>query len=145
MTCENVCPVCFFNMPYPNDVDEICPCCGTQFGHDDMAKTEAGRKHRRDELRLRWIENGQPFWFARYRPAGWNPATQTGGRISFGFAPEATGHYTITRLDGFPLDEPGLYKIEIAIRTTGSDAEWVNCNSHPFRVNHRVASEHMQP
>ncbi len=79
-TQSHECPICYFNMPYPYDVDVICPCCGTQFGYDDMTKVEADRRARREELRLRWIEKGQPFWFARLRPPHWNPATQTGAR-----------------------------------------------------------------
>ena len=31
------CPVCAYTlMPYPADEGNICPCCGTEFGYDDL-------------------------------------------------------------------------------------------------------------
>jgi hypothetical protein len=84
---RDICPVCYFVMSNVYDADEICPCCGTQFGHDDSAETEAQRAMVRAELRLSWIERGQPFWYAPLRPSGWNPAAQAGGRVSFADAP----------------------------------------------------------
>lgn len=76
------CPVCNFNMPYLYEIDVICPCCGTQFGYDDSAKTVSGRHERCDELRIQWMEAGQPFRHPRLRPIGWNPAHQAGDLLT---------------------------------------------------------------
>jgi len=74
------CPCCGFEQldfePWIGDspADEICPCCGIQFGLDDFG--------RRDQLfyagwRSRWILDGSP-WFSRGRPApeGWSAQSQ---------------------------------------------------------------------
>ena len=45
------CPVCAFGLKYPVDDDNICPCCGTQFGYDDAT-------HSHKELRAAWLERG---------------------------------------------------------------------------------------
>lgn len=63
------CPVCFFDkMPYPANDYNICPCCGTEFGNDDVDYTL-------EELRESWIENDCP-WFYEEPPEGWNPYLQ---------------------------------------------------------------------
>ncbi len=65
------CPVCGFNgMAKPPADYYICPCCGTEFGYDDIA-------HSWSELRDRWLKKGG-LWFSRHvsSPAGWNPALQ---------------------------------------------------------------------
>lgn len=76
----NVCPVCkyddLFEQPYNEKgvgSDEICPCCGFQFGYDDYPnKSEAYLKWRRD-----WINNGCK-WFSKSRlpPKGWSANKQ---------------------------------------------------------------------
>src|SRR5690242_21702553 len=68
---QYTCPVCGFpNMPYPPDRHEICPCCGTEFGYDDFA-----RSHR--ELRNEWLRLAG-VWFSPIvaPPGGWNPFMQ---------------------------------------------------------------------
>lgn len=68
--------------PYYNDdsdaSDEICPCCGFQFGYDDHA---SGHTH--SEWRQHWIDSGMP-WFSHGRrpPPGWDPATQLAAQIA---------------------------------------------------------------
>ena len=53
-----VCPVCSFgdatSAPYDADAwyQEICPCCGTQFGYDDATRPHA-------VLRENWIAAGE--------------------------------------------------------------------------------------
>lgn len=74
------CPCCGFAQldiePWTGDSpsDEICPCCGIQFGYDDMG--------RRDPLfyagwRGRWLAEGAP-WFSdgRLPPPGWSAQEQ---------------------------------------------------------------------
>jgi hypothetical protein len=65
------CPVCGFGgMLYPPNDYNICSCCGTEFGLDDVEIT-----HR--ELRREWLRNGAP-WFSDELPPpfGWNPFVQ---------------------------------------------------------------------
>jgi hypothetical protein len=60
------CPVCAFkDLEAPPRNYEICPCCGTEFGNDDEARTHA-------QLRTLWIHNGAR-WFFREPPPNWNP------------------------------------------------------------------------
>jgi len=50
------CPVCGFSgLEFPPEDYYICPCCGTEFGYDDLA-------HTRRELRNMWLRNGGQ-WF----------------------------------------------------------------------------------
>ncbi len=68
---NQLCPVCGFDaLRYPAKADMICPCCGTQFGYDDFAKTHA-------ELREEWLADGA-VWQSRRTPppAGWSPDKQ---------------------------------------------------------------------
>ncbi len=52
------CPVCGYGeMQFPAEDDNICPCCGTQFGYDDFSVSH-------EELRKRWVNSGA-FWFSR--------------------------------------------------------------------------------
>ncbi|MEE1282610.1 MAG: hypothetical protein UHK60_10260 [Acutalibacteraceae bacterium] len=66
---KNICPVCYydelFEPPY-NDQgigsDEICPCCGFQFGCDDFP-------NRNEQIKLwrkNWIDGGCK-WFSKCR------------------------------------------------------------------------------
>lgn len=66
---NNICPVCDYNglfePPYDaNGVgsDEICPCCGFQFGCDDYPDKEAQIVLWRES----WIKKGKP-WFSNVR------------------------------------------------------------------------------
>lgn len=80
------CPICgnpnLTDPPYNDDdtaaSDEICPCCGFQFGYDDHA---SGRTHA--AWRQHWIDNEMP-WFSRGRrpPPGWDPAAQLAAHIA---------------------------------------------------------------
>lgn len=64
-----ICPVCnydeLFEPPYDESgtgSDEICPCCGFQFGYDDFPNKEA-------EIMLwreKWIKGGRK-WFSNSR------------------------------------------------------------------------------
>ncbi len=66
-----LCPVCFYpNLSSPPADEDICPCCGTEFGYDDYATSH-------HELRRRWIQNGAP-WFSQTtaRPEHWSPLMQ---------------------------------------------------------------------
>jgi hypothetical protein len=78
------CPVCgYLNLTEPpwddgSPSDEICPSCGMQFGYDDAAGADAGKRQaiylsRREA----WRAAGYP-WFSRSRqpPAGWDPGKQ---------------------------------------------------------------------
>ena len=63
------CPVCFFDeMSDPPQDYNICPCCGTEFGNDDVEYTYA-------ELRQQWADSGAQ-WFFGQPPANWNAWAQ---------------------------------------------------------------------
>ena len=64
-----ICPVCqydgLFEMPYDENgigSDEICPCCGFQFGCDDFPDKERQIL----EWRRKWLEGGCK-WFSNVR------------------------------------------------------------------------------
>lgn len=65
------CPVCGYNeMPYAPVPENICPCCGTEFGFDDYY-------HTRDQLRQMWIRANFPWFDDIIRPPkNWSPALQ---------------------------------------------------------------------
>ena len=78
-----LCPACGYALDEPaweHDLpsNEMCPCCGIQFGYDDHAGGDAGR--RKDIYRTwrsNWIKNGMKWYSAGKRPPiGWNPVTQ---------------------------------------------------------------------
>ena len=75
------CPVCFYDaVPYPPEDYHICPCCGTEFGNDDVEYTYA-------ELRQKWAESGA-HWFFGQPPVGWNPWVQLASK-SYGVNTES--------------------------------------------------------
>lgn len=82
-TDGSMCPVCGYNgllsAAWDDDSpsDEICPCCGTQFGYDDFATTADARVARHRDLREEWVASGFP-WFSttRLRPHAWDPVEQ---------------------------------------------------------------------
>ena len=71
------CPVCGFAGLVEPPVDptgsptySICPCCGTQFGADDLDKPHA-------ELRKEWVQAGSEWWSQNEpAPEGWDANTQ---------------------------------------------------------------------
>ncbi len=76
------CPVCFFSeMPYPPQDYHICPCCGTEFGNDDV-------EYGYDELRYQWIIGGAQ-WFFDQPPDGWSAAAQL-AKVAFGVHTEVS-------------------------------------------------------
>jgi|ERR1041385_7221145 hypothetical protein len=67
------CPVCFYpELVNPPKDYAICPCCGTEFGLDDIGETHL-------QLRAAWIRRGMP-WFSHYirPPRTWDPSKQVG-------------------------------------------------------------------
>lgn len=70
------CPVCFYaQLPYPPEDFHICPCCGTEFGNDDVTFGY-------EELRNNWLRNGAR-WFFRNPPPDWS-AWQQLAAMSYG-------------------------------------------------------------
>ena len=51
----------------------ICPCCGTEFGLDDVSMSY-------DDLRILWAYGKHYAWFSQYTPPppNWNPTAQLG-------------------------------------------------------------------
>jgi len=49
---------------------EICPCCGTTFGHEDVT-IEGIQKKRRD-----WISGGGKWFVEKERPSNWTMEKQ---------------------------------------------------------------------
>lgn len=76
---KHICPICkydgLFEEPYDDGVgsDEICPCCGFQFGCDDFPEKELQIQSWREK----WIATGCK-WFSHTRkpPLNWNPQKQ---------------------------------------------------------------------
>ena len=77
------CPVCGYCLDFRpwtdlSAADEMCPCCGIQFGYDDVA---GGNIKKRQGVylswRRRWIEAGMP-WKSKGRksPQNWDPSVQ---------------------------------------------------------------------
>lgn len=75
------CPVCFYDaLPYPPADYHICPCCGTEFGNDDVEYSYA-------ELRQNWADSGA-HWFFGQPPRNWSPWAQLASK-SFGVSTES--------------------------------------------------------
>jgi len=76
------CPACGYELSFlPWDEgcpsDEICSCCGIQFGYDDIyADTEEDFKKVYADWRCEWIKGGYKWFSPNPPPAGWNPETQ---------------------------------------------------------------------
>jgi hypothetical protein len=72
-----LCPVCAFAGLTEPHVDvtgsptySICPCCGTQFGADDLEKPH-------EELRQEWVAAGAEWWSQNeLAPPGWDAKAQ---------------------------------------------------------------------
>jgi hypothetical protein len=89
------CPVCFYNqMPYPPEDYHICPCCGTEFGNDDV---EFGY----DNLRINWIAAGAP-WFFGDPPRNWNAWAQLAD-ANFGVVRRGAANANIMEIGYSPL------------------------------------------
>jgi hypothetical protein len=58
--------------------DEICPCCGIQFGYTDAAGGDLQARERLyQEWRLRWIAQGMLFKHkGNALPQNWDPISQ---------------------------------------------------------------------
>jgi hypothetical protein len=77
------CPVCGFSLDFlpwdgESSSQEICPCCGIQFGYDDAGPDGAdGRPTIYEEWRRCWIGEAMPWRsVGQPRPVGWNPVEQ---------------------------------------------------------------------
>lgn len=67
---NNTCPVCGFMMQEPPRDYNICPCCGTEFGHHDLNASIA-------DLRKNWLKGGAAWWSSiDLPPANWDPYEQ---------------------------------------------------------------------
>jgi hypothetical protein len=80
------CPVCGWDLGFPawqadSACDEICPCCGIQFGYDDFAAGDIkDRATVHQEWRERWKQRGMPWSsLGRTPPVGWDPVRQLHG------------------------------------------------------------------
>jgi acyl carrier protein len=76
---ENYCLVCGYDLGFPpwkggSASDEICPCCGIQFGYHDVAAE--GRTMVYRDWRYRWVSGGCSWWSKLGPPQGWNPLEQ---------------------------------------------------------------------
>lgn len=76
------CPICGCELgvdPWKdnNPTNDICSCCGIEFGYEDSRPTPAERALRHAELRQAWIGKGMPWWSTITRPPhGWDPREQ---------------------------------------------------------------------
>lgn len=78
-----MCPACGYEeLPEPpwwDDISslEICPCCGIQFGYDDLANKGGTRAEKYERWREKWKSEGFP-WFSpsRQPPSNWSPERQ---------------------------------------------------------------------
>jgi len=56
---------------------EICPCCGIEFGYDDMASGSTTLRQalytRKREL---WVKGGRTWWSTNPPPENWDPEKQ---------------------------------------------------------------------
>ena len=72
-----ICPVCGYDdLPEPPFTDGlpsygICPCCGFEFGFDDLAEG-----HTYEAYRNAWIHKGMPWFRPENKPAGWDSVVQ---------------------------------------------------------------------
>jgi hypothetical protein len=78
------CPVCGYTLGFEpwhgySASDDICPCCGIQFGYDDAAGGDMQRRQGvYEQWRQRWIKKGMPWDSAGIEdpPPNWDPRTQ---------------------------------------------------------------------
>lgn len=75
----SLCPVCGYTISFPPRDNNICPCCGIEFGYDDVGVSHV-------ELRNRWIADGHHWWSPNNpSPYGWSASIQL--YRAFGFHP----------------------------------------------------------
>ncbi len=78
----HLCPVCGNGLDEPAWVedspsDDICPCCGVQFGLDDGLRDGSEREALHAELRGGWVSEGCRWWSSsRQAPPAWDPRSQ---------------------------------------------------------------------
>lgn len=80
---NNYCPVCGYKLdfqPWVNNSpsDEICPCCGIQYGYDDAAGGDENmRQFIYEKWREQWKKEGMPWKSeGNNQPKNWNPVQQ---------------------------------------------------------------------
>jgi len=100
-----LCPVCGYdNLPFiPHDYN-ICPCCGTEFGSDDLDFSH-------DELRQRWLLAGAP-WFSGWThpPANWNWCIQL---FKSGFMPVLVTGSESSDIQPDDIGGPGVISVNL--------------------------------
>lgn len=104
------CPVCgFAKMENPPEDHFICPCCGTQFGYDDVA-------HSYEQLREAWISSGAR-WFNGLPPLTWNPWQQLAA-AGLSYAVPFFGHleWHSNFVEGGMLAEYGAGGVTVQLR-----------------------------
>lgn len=86
-----LCPVCGLILDFKAwdsgyGSQEICPCCGTQFGYSDSGNIKEEIISRWNKLRKEWIDGGMKWnWSMKWHrqrenpdsePQNWNPIEQ---------------------------------------------------------------------
>ncbi len=73
-----ICPVCGYDQldSPPRDEDgygsqNICVCCGTQFGYDDAVKNLEDSEERWHNLREKWLNEGAKWFMPSKKPKNW--------------------------------------------------------------------------
>ena len=80
---SNDCPVCGYDLGFAawegsSPSDEICPCCGIQYGYDDAAGGDVAKRYLiYNEWRSCWVRKKMP-WQSKgiSPPKNWDPAKQ---------------------------------------------------------------------
>lgn len=77
------CPVCGYDLGFApwvgvSSSDEICPCCGIQYGYDDVAGGDINKRNWiYKEWRNYWIKEGMPWKsIGINKPHKWDPQKQ---------------------------------------------------------------------
>lgn len=76
------CPVCGYGLNFlpwegSSPSDEICPCCGIQFGLEDIdAENEAQFIEIYESIRKDWLKAGSKWFSPKGPPKEWNAETQ---------------------------------------------------------------------
>lgn len=89
---EHICPVCGHRLsrqPWRgrSSSQEICVCCGMQFGYHDAAGDDAAaREHIYRAKRAAWIAAGMP-WRHGPAPPNWDPKAQLAALLKGGDSP----------------------------------------------------------
>jgi len=80
---NNHCLVCGYYLGFAPWIgvfpsDEICSCCGIQFGYDDAAGGDINKRNLiYNEWRQRWIFEGMPWTSVGInKPDNWDPVKQ---------------------------------------------------------------------